>query len=137
MPGDARVRHPAPPGLVVAALRGSAGPALAIVARRIGDFHDAEDAVQEALAAAAQQSSREGIPDSPTAWLVTVSIRRSIDAVRSESARRAREERASALEPEQQNTRHTDDTLSLYLLCCHPRSLVKRGSRSRCAWSAA
>lgn len=120
MTGGVVARHPAPPGLLVAALRSSAGPTLAIVARRIGDFDDAEDAVQEALAAAAQQWPREGIPESPTAWLVTVATRRAIDAVRSDSARRAREERASALEPEQQNARHTDDTLALHLLCCHP-----------------
>jgi hypothetical protein len=70
-----------------------------VVARRIGDFHDAKDAVQEALAAASRQWPRDGIPDNPTAWLVTTATRRAIDAVRSDSARRERERRAIALEP--------------------------------------
>jgi RNA polymerase sigma factor (sigma-70 family) len=117
---DLHGHQPAPPGLVIAALRESAGPALAIVARRIGDFQDAEDALQEALAQAAPLWSRRGIPDSPQGWLVTVATRRAIDAMRSDTARRERERRVYALDPEGPETHDVDDTVSLYLLCCHP-----------------
>ena len=56
---------------------------LAALLRRSGDFGACEDAVQEALLAAAEQWPREGRPDDPKAWLVRVASRRLIDAQRS------------------------------------------------------
>lgn len=50
-------------------LRRSAPRAVAALARRFGDFDTAEDAVQEALLAAAEHWPREGVPDRPEAWL--------------------------------------------------------------------
>ena len=50
-----------------------------------------EDAVQEALIAAATQWPREGMPDNPRAWLIQVASRRITDHVRAEAARRHRE----------------------------------------------
>ena len=75
---------------------------LAIVARRSGQFDLAEDAVQEALLAAASQWPVDGIPEHPRAWLVTVASRRLIDLQRSESARREREAAAALDMPEEQ-----------------------------------
>jgi RNA polymerase sigma factor (sigma-70 family) len=109
----------------VAPLLRELGPAvLGVLARRHGDFAAAEDAVQEALAAAATHWPRDGVPDSPRAWLYQVAQRRLIDQTRSDIARRRREselepgEPALALDgdagPEQ------DDTLVLLFLCCHP-----------------
>ncbi|HEY0990266.1 MAG TPA: sigma factor, partial [Kofleriaceae bacterium] len=64
---------------------------LGAVVRRHGDFGAAEDAVQEALVAAAIHWPVEGIPDNPRGWLIHVAGRRMIDHVRTEAARRRRE----------------------------------------------
>lgn len=71
---------------------------LAALLRRHGDLADCEDAVQLALLAAAEQWPREGLPEAPRAWLRTVATRRLIDAIRADSTRREREERAARLE---------------------------------------
>src|SRR6266542_4944190 len=63
--------------------------------RRYGDLPDAEDAVQEALLAAATQWPAEGLPSEPRGWLITVASRRLTDLLRSEQSRRAREEAAA------------------------------------------
>ncbi len=80
-------------------LRALAPQVLGALVRRHGQFDACEDAVQEALIAAAAQWPRDGVPDNPRAWLLTVAGRRLIDAWRSDSARRAREDGALAAEP--------------------------------------
>jgi len=87
--------------------------------RRYGDFDTCEDAVQEALLAAAQQWPAEGIPAQPKNWLITVASRRRIEALRNETARRRREENAGH-EPPPAAVSSVDDSLTLLLLCCHP-----------------
>ena len=100
-------------------LRELAPSVLSSLMRRYGQFDACEDAVQEALLSASQQWPAEGVPDSPRAWLVTVASRRLIDEIRSESARRSREETIAALDVETAAIDH-DDTLTLLFLCCHP-----------------
>ncbi|MFI6291598.1 RNA polymerase sigma factor [Nonomuraea sp. NPDC050790] len=102
-------------------LRELAPQVLGALVRRYGDFDACEDAVQEALLAAAVQWPEEGLPDHPKGWLITVASRRRIEALRAESARRRREENSAALEP-QEPPRVTgdDDGLTLLMLCCHP-----------------
>ena len=92
---------------------------LGTLVRRHGDFDTCEDAVQEALLAASQQWPADGVPDNPRGWLVTVADRRWIELVRNESARRRREDGVAA-EPPPQPGSAVDDTLTLFLLCCHP-----------------
>ncbi|HLZ29007.1 MAG TPA: DUF6596 domain-containing protein [Chloroflexota bacterium] len=102
-------------------LRDLAPQVLGTLVRRHGQFDACEDAVQEALLAAALQWDAEGVPDNPRAWLVTVAARRLVDEWRSDSARRRREESAVALElPGQMQPADQDDTLTLLYLCCHP-----------------
>jgi RNA polymerase sigma factor (sigma-70 family) len=101
-------------------LRELAPQALGALMRRYDDFHAAEDAVQEALVAASRQWPREGLPENPRGWLVQVASRRMVDRLRSEEARRRREELAVALEPEGAGAPAADDTLLLLFLCCHP-----------------
>ncbi|GAA1841718.1 sigma factor-like helix-turn-helix DNA-binding protein [Pseudonocardia ailaonensis] len=101
-------------------LRECAPQVLGALVRRHRQFDLCEDAVQEALLAAAQQWPGEGVPQNPHGWLVAVAHRRVIDAIRSESASRAREERLALLEPPPADTPDTDDTLQLLALCCHP-----------------
>jgi RNA polymerase sigma factor (sigma-70 family) len=110
-------------------LRDLAPQVLGAVARRHEDFATAEDAVQEALIAAATQWPAEGIPKNPRGWLYHVAVRRLTDYMRSELARRRREDEVasemSALEtvvpalfgePDEEE----DDTLTLLFMCCHP-----------------
>ncbi|MDQ7804903.1 sigma factor-like helix-turn-helix DNA-binding protein [Amycolatopsis sp. A133] len=95
---------------------------LGVLVRRYGRFDACEDAVQEALVAAAAQWPVEGWPENPRAWLVTVASRRLADQVRSDAARRRREE-ADALRtppPAGGTAEAGDDTLTLLFLCCHP-----------------
>ena len=60
-------------------LRELAPQVLGVLARRYGDFDAAEDAVQEALLAAAVHWPAEGIPDNPRGWLIQTATRRLID----------------------------------------------------------
>jgi RNA polymerase sigma factor (sigma-70 family) len=102
-------------------LRELAPQVLGALIRRYGDFADAEDAVQEALIAAAATWPAEGRPDSPLGWLIKVAARRLVNQYRSDDARRRREVLAaswSVASPEPPSGR--DDTLILMFLCCHP-----------------
>jgi predicted RNA polymerase sigma factor len=60
-------------------LRDLAPQVLGTLVRRYGDFDTTEDAVQEALLAAAFQWPAEGVPENPKGWLVTVASRRWIE----------------------------------------------------------
>jgi RNA polymerase sigma factor (sigma-70 family) len=107
-------------------LRELAPQVLGVVVRRFHDFANAEDAVQEALIAAASQWPREGMPDNPRAWLIQVALRRMTDQLRSELARRRRETALASeldyLAPVAEIDTHVeqDDTLILLFMCCHP-----------------
>ena len=100
-------------------LRDLAPEVLGRLVRRHGDFDTCEDAVQEALMAAAVQWPKDGIPRNPKGWLVTVASRRWIELWRNERARRRREETAATMGPEPEPAPVADDTLTLLLLCCH------------------
>ncbi|HEX8244097.1 MAG TPA: sigma-70 family RNA polymerase sigma factor [Longimicrobium sp.] len=110
-------------------LRELAPQVLGAVARRHGDFAAAEDAVQEALIAAALQWPAEGVPKNPRGWLYHVALRRITDHLRGELARRRREDAvATALwadwafvpPPDAEIGADRDDTLVLLFMCCHP-----------------
>ena len=100
-------------------LRELAPQVLAVTIRRFGDFSAAEDAVQEALLAAALHWPAEGVPASPRAWLIQAAGHRMTDQIRSDQARRRREE-AAAREPPAAEVTGRDDTLKLLFMCCHP-----------------
>jgi predicted RNA polymerase sigma factor len=101
-------------------LRELAPQVLGTLVRRHGQFEDCEDAVQEAVLAAAVQWRAGGVPASPFGWLATVATRRLIDQVRSERARRDRESGGGAPDVLPPAVPGTDDTLVLLFLCCHP-----------------
>ena len=102
---------------------------IGVLTRKYGVFDLCEDAVQEALLAAATQWPEQGVPEHPRAWLITAASRRLTDLIRSDSARRQREERDAVMQrPESMrapsadetvNADH-DDSLQLLVLCCHP-----------------
>ena len=107
-------------------LRELAPQVLSPVVRRFRDFAAAEDAVQEALIAATAQWPREGVPANPRAWLIQVASRRMADYIRSEVARRHREQVAAeeterlALPVDAFTETGEDDALVLLFMCCHP-----------------
>jgi RNA polymerase sigma factor (sigma-70 family) len=125
-------------------LRDLAPQVLGAVIRRFGDFSAAEDAVQEALLAAALQWPEQGVPDNPRGWLIHVAARRMTDHLRAELARRRREavvvmqsssdeQAAASIEPPSlaylesgftganaSSDAGQDDTLILLFMCCHP-----------------
>ncbi|GAA0931388.1 sigma factor-like helix-turn-helix DNA-binding protein [Kribbella koreensis] len=110
-------------------LRELAPQVLGFLARRHGQFDLCEDAVQEALLAAATQWPTDGVPGNPRGWLITVATRKLTDQFRSESARRRREDSVAAMAgaeelvapgADQDQVPESDDTLTLLFLCCHP-----------------
>jgi RNA polymerase sigma factor (sigma-70 family) len=112
-------------------LRELAPQVLGAVVRRYGHFDLAEDAAQEAFLAAATQWPRDGVPENPRAWLITVASRRLTDLLRSEQSRRRREETVARhelpdgwLAPGADRVgaagSDADDSLILLFLCCHP-----------------
>jgi predicted RNA polymerase sigma factor len=107
-------------------LRQLAPQVLGAVVRRYGHFDIAEDAVQDAMLAAATQWPNEGLPDNPKGWLIRVAARRLTDLLRSEQARRRREDTVARWDLPVQQTgtveraADTDDTLILLFMCCHP-----------------
>jgi RNA polymerase sigma factor (sigma-70 family) len=108
-------------------LRELAPQVLGVLVRRHGQFEECEDAVQEAVLAAAVQWPADGVPANPRGWLITIATRRLIDQMRSDHARRARETAVIAQEPglragpgDDDEVPDRDDTLILLLLCCHP-----------------
>ncbi|WP_152363135.1 RNA polymerase sigma factor [Microlunatus speluncae] len=101
---------------------------LGALVRRYGNFDSCEDAVSEALLAAATQWPVDGRPEQPRAWLIRVASRKLIDLLRSEQARRRREETLAQWEiPADQvapgadrSGTDGDDSVILLFLCCHP-----------------
>ena len=100
---------------------------LATLIRLLGDFDVAEEAVHDAFKAALEQWPREGVPDNPRAWLVSVGRFKAIDSRRrrarfdaldesGESADLAVEDPAAWADPESIE----DDRLRLIFTCCHP-----------------
>ena len=114
-------------------LRELAPQVLGVLMRRYAGLDSCEDAVQEALLDGATQWPAAGLPDNPRAWLLTVATRRLADILRSEAARRRREDADYLATPPAvlagadawlsdavAGPRAGDDTLTLLFLCCHP-----------------
>jgi RNA polymerase sigma factor (sigma-70 family) len=114
-------------------LRELAPQVLGVLMRRYDGLDSCEDAVQEALLDAAVQWPVSGRPENPRAWLLTVATRRLADILRSEAARRRREDADYLATPPavlagadawlsdaDASPRAGDDTLTLLFLCCHP-----------------
>jgi RNA polymerase sigma-70 factor (ECF subfamily) len=110
--------------------RTESGPVLATLIRVLGDFQLAEDALQDAVAAALETWSEQGVPASPGAWLTTTARRKALDRLRhlkiveakgSELALSMRlEQEAWAPRGELQLWPVPDDQLRLMFTCCHP-----------------
>lgn len=96
---------------------------LATLIRLLRDFDLAEEALHDAYLAAANKWPGEGMPENPSAWLISAGRFRALDKLR----QRARFDAAQAelvhlladTEPTEE-TELPDDQLRLILTCCHP-----------------
>jgi RNA polymerase sigma-70 factor (ECF subfamily) len=113
--------------LVDAVYRSESRQVLATLIRLLGDFDAAEEALHDAFAVAVEQWTRDGVPASPRAWLVSTGRFKAIDAMR----RRARFDaslpelakhlESSAGDAEEWDVESVeDDRLRLVFTCCHP-----------------
>jgi RNA polymerase sigma factor (sigma-70 family) len=96
---------------------------LATLVRVTGDLDLAQDAVQDAVVRALERWPRDGVPDSPRAWLTVTAKRRAVDLVRREAVRAGKEaEAVSLLDPTTPEPAEVvrDDLLRLVFTCCHP-----------------
>jgi len=108
---------------------------VASVARMVRDVGRAEELAQDALVTALEHWPREGLPDNPGAWLMTVAKRRALDAIR----QHAMQQRHHEVIGEEQEALGTgvvpdftdaldaarqdvigDDLLRLIFTACHP-----------------
>lgn len=105
-----------------AVARRSYGKLVAFLAARTRDVSAAEDALSEAFAAALADWPRNGCPENPEAWLMTVARRKFLDAVRSTQREAASdvEEAAAAIEASDDAVAIPDRRLGLMFACAHP-----------------
>jgi RNA polymerase sigma-70 factor (ECF subfamily) len=109
---------PSTDSLLAQVLREEAGPLVARLSRRFGDFDLAEEAVQSAVLEALTGWRRDGPPDNPAAWLQVAAQRNALDGVRRSTRQRALALRA--VPPVSAERSGTDDRLALLFACCHP-----------------
>ena len=113
------------PALVETVYREQSRRILATLIRLLGDFDLAEEAMHEAFFIAVERWQRDGVPDNPRAWLVSVGRFKAIDGLR-RRARFAASQAALARQLEQlEQTEWSeddveDDRLRLIFTCCHP-----------------
>jgi RNA polymerase sigma-70 factor (ECF subfamily) len=113
--------------------RESYGRLVAFLAARTRDVAGAEDALAEAFAAALQRWPRDGVPQNPDAWLLTVARRRQTDAGRRRQTRTAGETHLMMIQDEiEEAAMHPDEVpdrrLAVMFACAHPA--VERGMRA-------
>lgn len=114
----------ATPQAAEAAFRDSSGKATATLVRLFGDIDSAEEAVQDAFVTALEKWPEDGIPPSPSGWIITTAKRRAIDRFRREATRDRRQTEAMYIlgdesEPDGADV-VGDDRLRLIFTCCHP-----------------
>jgi RNA polymerase sigma-70 factor (ECF subfamily) len=100
---------------------------LATLIRLLGDFDRAEEALSDAFRAAVEKWPSEGIPQNPTAWLVSAGRFKSIDKQRRDARFEHLEDRpdvadslADQTTPPDAQELLEDDRLRLVFTCCHP-----------------
>jgi RNA polymerase sigma-70 factor (ECF subfamily) len=109
------------------------GRILATVIRSVGDFHVAEEAVQDAFAAALVQWPVQGRPTNPRAWVISAARHKAIDVLRrvgrfrviSDELSRMTEMATDSDGPELSDAAIPDERLRLIFTCCHPALAVE------------
>jgi RNA polymerase sigma-70 factor (ECF subfamily) len=105
-------------------VRSDRGRLLAALIARLRDFPLAEEALQEALISAMAHWSRNGVPDSPAAWLLQAAQRKAIDRLRQRKSQAriagAVAELTRGEAQEEESDVIPDERLRLIFTCCHP-----------------
>ncbi len=101
--------------VLASVFREEAGRLTASLIRTLGDFYLAEELVQDAIMVALETWPKEGVPENPGAWLLTVARNRAVDRLRRDARYRQKLQQLEL--PEAQDP---DDRLSLIFTCCHP-----------------
>jgi len=97
--------------------RSDAAGMLGALSRRLGDFDRAEDGLSDALSEALKRWPDEGVPESPTGWLVTTGWRKAVDRLRRDAVGREKLTQVAAEPPPEPGV---DDRLAMIFACCHP-----------------
>lgn len=112
---------------VDAVYRSDWGRIVATLIRQFGDFELAEDAAQEAFTAAVDQWRTDGVPESPSAWIIQTAKHKAIDRLRRQTRLQEKLETHPELfpseivdEPNFNWGEIPDDRLRLIFTCCHP-----------------
>jgi RNA polymerase sigma-70 factor (ECF subfamily) len=99
----------------------------ASLVRLVRDFDLAEESLHEAFAAAIERWPQEGIPDNPSAWLVSAGRFKAIDTLRRRGqydnfqlALAGRLAEIAAANAAREDQLIEDDRLRLVFACCHP-----------------
>jgi RNA polymerase sigma-70 factor (ECF subfamily) len=118
-------------GTVVAdAFREEWGRITAALIHQTGDWDLAEECAQDAFTQALRRWPRDGVPNRPGAWLMTVARNGAIDRLRRSTTYRAKVKELAVMaarEPETDNPEPgaddsgvPDERLRLIFTCCHP-----------------
>jgi RNA polymerase sigma-70 factor (ECF subfamily) len=112
---------------VDAVYRSDWGRIVATLIRQFGDFELAEDAAQEAFTAAVDQWRIDGVPESPSAWIIQTAKHKAIDRLRRQTRLQEKLETHPEIfpseivdEPILNYGEIPDDRLRLIFTCCHP-----------------
>ena len=112
---------------VDAVYRSEWGRIVATLLRQFGDFELAEDAAQEAFTAAVHQWRTDGVPESPSAWIIQTAKHKAIDRLRRQTRLKEKLEAHPEFFPseiiDEPNFNYgeiPDDRLRLIFTCCHP-----------------
>lgn len=118
--------------------RREAGRLISVLTRILGprNLELAEDVMQDAFIAAMRDWGQHGVPDNPSAWLLTAARNRAIDAIRRERTRRTfATDLAMYLDSEWTLARTVDeafgenwikdDQLRMIFMCCHAELRVE------------
>nr|WP_314258228.1 DUF6596 domain-containing protein [uncultured Devosia sp.] len=105
--------------------RESYGRLVALLAARTRDVAGAEDALAEAFASALKSWPRDGVPDNPDGWLLTVARRRQTDLMRRRQTRSQGEMHLQLMSEEMEEAASHPDAipdrrLALMFACVHP-----------------
>ncbi|QCI65710.1 RNA polymerase sigma factor [Phreatobacter stygius] len=103
------------------------GRLLSCLIINLRDFQLAEDSLQDALESAVMHWSRDGLPGSPSAWLMRTARRKAIDRIRKAASFRSKSAELAALivldnaaSQDDETEAIADERLKLIFTCCHP-----------------
>jgi RNA polymerase sigma-70 factor (ECF subfamily) len=113
---------------VADAFRQEWGRITAALIHQTGDWDLAEECAQDAFTQALRRWPRDGVPDRPGAWLMTVARNGAIDRLRRGSNYRAKVEELAVMAirdtgtdtPDADDSGVPDERLRLIFTCCHP-----------------